>query len=113
MKDSRSTCRAIQTASTEQQVISVVREYLSSLSPAEVALMPAGLSALATSRAEEVVQSALQLVHHEMLVALDAPEAELIKDAVLVFSTAATRLATLAALNFVSPPQAREERNTA
>jgi hypothetical protein len=113
LKNSSSTCLAIQSASTEEQVLSSVRDYLSSLSAAEVALMPAGLAALGTSRAEEVVQSALQLVHHEMMVALDAPEADLIKDAVLVFSTAATRLATLAALNFVSPAKAREEPRTA
>lgn len=113
MKNSRSTCLAIQSASTEKQVLSSVRDYLSSLSPAEVALMPAGLAALGTSRAEEVVQSALQLVHHEMLVPLDAPEAELIKDAVMVFSTAATRLAALAAVNFVMPTNAREQPDSA
>jgi hypothetical protein len=113
LKNSRSTCLAIQSASTEKEVLSSVRDYLSSLSPAEIALMPAGLAALGTSRAEEVVQSALQLVHHEMLVALDAPEADLIKDAVLVFSTAATRLATIAALNLMSPTNAREEPTAA
>jgi hypothetical protein len=104
MKNTRSTCLAIERASTQEQVIASVREYLSSLSPAEVALMPAGLAALSTSRAEEVVQSAFQLVHHEMLVVLNAPEAGVIKEAVLVFSTAATRLAALAALNVLNPP---------
>lgn len=112
MKNSRSTCQAIQSASTENEVLSFVRDYLSSLSPAEVALLPAGLAVLGVGRAEEVVETALQLVHHEMLVVLDAPEAELIKDAVMVFSTAATRLATIAALNFV-PTNARAEPNTA
>ena len=96
MKDSRSACAAIQTAATEEEVVLAVRGYLSSFSDAEVALMPAGLIALGTTDAQGVVQGALELVQREMLAALDAPGADLIRDAVLVFSTAATRLATLA-----------------
>jgi hypothetical protein len=96
LKDTQSTCRAIQAASTEAQVIAVVREYPCSLSPSELAVLPASLTGLGVSHVEEVVQSALQLVHREMLSALDAPEAALLKDAALVFSTAAQRLAALA-----------------
>jgi predicted nucleic acid-binding protein len=59
-------------------------------------LLPASLTGLGVSHVEEVVQSAVQLVHREMLSALDAPEAALLKDAALVFSTAAQRLAALA-----------------
>jgi hypothetical protein len=106
MKDSHTACLAIERAATQDEVLASVREYLSSLTPDEVALLPAGLAALGTTRAEEVVHSALQLVHHEMRVALDAPEAKLIKEAVVVFSTAATRLATLAALNLMGPSDA-------
>jgi hypothetical protein len=73
----------------------VVREYLGSLTPSEVAMLPAGLTSLGKSHVEEVVQSALQIVHREMLAALDAPEAGILKDASLVFSTAARRLAML------------------
>jgi hypothetical protein len=101
MKDPRSTCLAIQAASTEEQVIVVVREYLSSLSPDEIALLPKGLATLGTNHVEEVVQSAVQLAHHEMLAALNESEAVLLKDAVLVFSTAATRLAALATRSLV------------
>jgi hypothetical protein len=96
LKDTQSICRAIQAAPTEAQVITVVREYLASLDPTEIALLPAGLIGLGISHVEEVVQSALQLVHREMLSALDAPEAAFLKDAALVFSTAAQRLAALA-----------------
>jgi hypothetical protein len=96
LKDTHSTCRAIQAASTEAQVVAAVREYLGSLSAAELALLPASLTGLGVSHVEEVVQSAVQLVHREMLSALDAPEAALLKDAALVFSTAAQRLAVLA-----------------
>jgi hypothetical protein len=96
LKDTQSTCRALQAAHTESQVVSIVREYISSLSPAELALLPAGLGSLGISHVEEVVQSALQLVHREMLSVLDAPEAAFLKDAALIFSTAAQRLAALA-----------------
>jgi uncharacterized membrane protein len=98
LKDTQSACRAIQSASTEAQVVAIVREYLSSLTPAQLAVLPVSLTALGVSHVEEVVQSALQLVHREMLSALDAPEAALLKDAALVFSTAAQRLAVLAKL---------------
>jgi glucokinase len=103
LKKSASTCLAIQSAATEEQVVSAVREYLDTLSAEQVALMPAGLTVLARSHAEDVVHTALQLVHHEILSAFDAPEAELIREAVSVFSTAATRLATLAALRAMGP----------
>lgn len=97
MSSPKAACTAIQAASTEEQVISIVRGYLSSLSAEEVAFLPSGLTALGITHAEEVVQSALQLVHHEMLSVFKAPEAALLKDAAMVFSTAATRLASLAA----------------
>jgi hypothetical protein len=96
MKDVTSTCRAIQTASTQEQVVAAVREYVASLTPEEAALMPVGLTTLSVSHVDEVVHSALQLVHREMLAVVDAPEAALLKDASLVFSTAAQRLAALA-----------------
>ena len=95
MKDPQSTCRAIQAAATQEQVIAVVREYLGSLTPSEAAMLPVGLTSLGVSHVEEVVQSALQIVHREMLSVLDAPEATILKEASLVFSTAAQRLAML------------------
>jgi hypothetical protein len=96
LKDTQSTCRAIQAATTETQVVALIREYLSSLSAAEVALLPAGLTSLGISHVEEVVQSALQLVHREMLSVLDEPESAFLREASLIFSCAAQRLAALA-----------------
>ena len=96
MNKSDSACRAIKAASTEAQVIAAVRSYLSSLGPAEVAVLPAQVMTLVLSETEEIVQSALQLVHSEMLAAHDAPEATLLSQVTLVFSTAANRLAALA-----------------
>ena len=96
MKKSDKACRAIGAASTETEVLAAVRDYLSSLEASEVAVLPAQLMALVLSGAEEVVQSALQLVHTEMLAAHDRPEAALLNQVTLVFSTAAKRLAALA-----------------
>ena len=59
--------------------------------------MPAALIALGQSHAENIVQSALQLVHEEMLTVLDAPESDLLRQSVLVLATASRRLAMLAA----------------
>ena len=98
LKDPQTACNAIQAAATQEQVVAIVREYLGSLTPSEVALLPAGLTALGVSHVEEVVQSALQIVHREMLAAVDAPEARILKEASLVFSTAARRLAMLTQL---------------
>lgn len=109
MKDSRSACAAILTAATEEEVVLAVRGYLSSFTEAEVALMPAGLTALGTSHAQGVVQGALELVRRDMLAALDAPGADIIRDAVLVFSTAATRLAALAAVKAPQPARHDDE----
>ena len=96
MKDVSSTCRALQAATSEEQVVAIVRGYLASLTAEEAALMPAGLTALSVSHVEEVVQSALHLVHREMLAVFDAPETVVLKEASLVFTTATQRLAALA-----------------
>ena len=96
MKDASSTCKALQAATSEEQVVALVRGYLGSLSPAEAALLPTGLTALSVSHVEEVVHSALQLVHREMVAVFDAPETLVLKEASLVFTTAAQRLAALA-----------------
>ena len=95
--DHQATCHAIQTASTEEQVISAVRTYLSSLSAEEVASMPAELIALGRSHAENIVGAALKLVNDEMLSALDAPAAQIMRGPAMVLATASRRLATLAA----------------
>ena len=96
MKKSDSACRAIRAATTETQVVNAVKEYLASLGPTELAFIPVELLAIGISEAEEIVQSALQLVNRELLGSHDAPAAGVLKDASLVLSTAAQRLAALA-----------------
>ncbi len=95
--DHHSTCLTIQSATTEEQVISAVRAYLSALSAEEAASMPAELIALGRSHAENIVGAALKLVNDEMLSAMDAPGSELLRGPVLVLATASRRLASLAA----------------
>ena len=96
MKKSDVACRAIGAASSETQVIAAVRRYLSSLEASEVAQLPAEIVNFSLSPAEEAVQSALYLVHTQMLRLGDTPEAAMLNDVTLVFSTAARRLAVLA-----------------
>jgi len=67
--DHQATCVAIQSATTEEQVIAAVRAYLASLSAKDAASMPAALVALARSHAENIVEAALHLVNAEMTTA--------------------------------------------
>lgn len=96
MKKSTSARSAIRAASTESQVLAAVREYLSSLSASELALVPAGIMALGIGQAEEAIQAALLLLHREKLASKAAPAAAVLKDTALVLSAAAKRLAALA-----------------
>jgi hypothetical protein len=95
MTNSDNACRRIRSAKNESEVLAAVRQYLDSLDAKDIALLPAGLLALGLTPAEELIQSALQLLH----TALDAAaprDAGVVKDASLVFTTAARRLAALA-----------------
>jgi hypothetical protein len=96
MKKSDNAVRAIRAASTESQVIGALHDYVSSLDAAEVALLPAEIMAFGLAHAEEAVQSALYLVHTQMLRLGDSPEAAVLNEVTLVFSSAARRLAALA-----------------
>lgn len=95
MKSSDTACRAIRAASTESQVMKAVSEYVDSLAPGAVALLPVELISLGVSGAEEVIHSALHLVNSRM-VGSEGSDADTLSDVVLVLSTAARRLAALA-----------------
>jgi hypothetical protein len=90
-----STCVAIRAASTETEVMSAVRGYLSSLSPDKTAILPPTLVTLGINHAQDIAQAALELAGREALAVADAPEAAFLKDAATVLSTAAMRLAVL------------------
>jgi hypothetical protein len=90
-----STCVAIRAASTEAEVMSAVRDYLSSLSPDKVAILPPTLVTLGIDYAKDIAQAALELARHEALAVADAPQAAFLNDAATVLSTAAMRLAVL------------------
>jgi hypothetical protein len=96
MKKSDVACRDIRAARSESDVITAVRGYLDSLSAEEASVLPAELLARGISQAEELIQSALALVHDQMLGKHDSPDASLLNEIELVFSTAAKRLAVLA-----------------
>lgn len=90
-------CVAIQTAKTKTDVISAVRNYLSSLEASKVALMPPTLLALGVDHARELAQASIELASREATAALDGPTVAFLKEAATVFSTAAMRLAVLSA----------------
>ena len=94
MSDRHATCIAIRSASTEAEVISVVRKYLSSLDAGKMALMPPTLLAVGVDHAKEIAQGALELASREIAEA-DASTVEFLRDAATVLSTAAMRLAVL------------------
>jgi hypothetical protein len=97
MKSTDNAVRAIRAASTESQVLQAVSDYLKSLEPSAFALLPAELTAIGLSHAEEVIHSALQLARSRMARSPKARTGErTFADVVFVLSTAARRLATLA-----------------
>ncbi|HXF77642.1 MAG TPA: hypothetical protein VN598_02175 [Usitatibacter sp.] len=96
MKDVDSTCVALRAASTEAQVVTILREYLSSLGTETVAYVPATVLSLGINHAKEIAQAAVEVGIREAQAAVDAPEAALLKDVGTVLSTAAMRLVVLA-----------------
>ena len=93
--DRQATCVAIQAASTEAEVISALRHYLSSLDAPKIALVPPTLLTVGVNYAQEIAQAAIELARRETSAALDEASAEFLKDAAIVLSTAAMRLAVL------------------
>ena len=59
----------------------------------KLAAIPASLLTLQINHARDVAAAAVELARHEATMALDAPEAALVKDIATVLSTAAMRLA--------------------
>jgi hypothetical protein len=89
-------CQAIRRASTEGQVMAAIREYLSSLTAAQLALLPAEVLEIGLSQAEDLVHSALQLVHGQVASKRNGEKIGLLEEVAEVLSTAAQRLAELA-----------------
>lgn len=96
VKDAPSACAAIGAASTESEVISIVRTYLASQSAEKAVMIPGDVVALGINHAREIAQAALEVARREALIAADAPEASFLKDVGAVLSTAAMRLIVLA-----------------
>jgi hypothetical protein len=96
VKDAPSACAAISAASTEPEVISIVRAYLSSQSAEKAVMIPGDVIALGINHAREIAQAALEVARREALAAADAPEASFLREVGTVLSTAAMRLLVLA-----------------
>jgi hypothetical protein len=96
VKKSDVAIRAIRAAKAESQVVAAVREYLGSLGPSVAAVLPEEILAIGLTQAEDVIQSALRVVHGKVLATEQSPQAALLNDVELVLATAAKRLAVLA-----------------
>jgi hypothetical protein len=90
-----SACQVIRAASTEAEVITAVRGYLSGLDHAQLKAIPSDLLSLHVHQARDIASAAIELARHEATISQDAPEAALVKDVAMVFSTAAMRLALI------------------
>ena len=95
MTDAASTCRALQSATTTQDVTSIVRTYLAGLGMDKAAILPGTLLALGIDHAQEIAAAALEVARREVQ-ATDS-DAVVLKEVGTVLSTAAMRLVVLAA----------------
>lgn len=96
MTSSEKACRAIRSATNESEVVGAVRDYLESLDASDAGRLPAEILAIGLTPAEELIQSALQVLHNGMEQARADSKANVLSEATLVFTTAARRLAALA-----------------
>jgi hypothetical protein len=96
MTRSDKACRAIRAATKESEVIGAVRDYLESLDASDAGRLPAEILVMGLTPAEELVQTALQVLHSGMEQAQEDSKGDILNEATLVFTTAARRLATLA-----------------
>jgi len=89
-------CKKIRAATTESQVIGVVREYLGSLGPADALGVPVHAVSSCLVHTEESIHSALQVLE-DALAALQGGSAnpDAAEGTRLVLTTAARRIATL------------------
>ena len=96
MTKSQKACRAVRSAKTGSQVINAVQQYLHSLNASDAAQLPKELLVVGLTPAEELIQSALQALHDCITQKGDAPKGGVVRETMLVFTTAARRLAILA-----------------
>jgi hypothetical protein len=94
--DANSTCAAIMAADSESQVVSIVRDYLTSFSAEKAALVPGSLAAFGINYAKEIAQAAVDVARREAQAIADGPEAQFLKEVGTVLSTAAMKLVVLA-----------------
>ncbi len=82
-------------ASTEAQVIAVVRSYLADLPRDAMALMPPELREAALTDVTAVAALAVAAAKAELITAYDAPGVLVLRDASMFFASAAVRITTL------------------
>jgi hypothetical protein len=95
MKDPIAVRNEINAARTSGDVVSIVRDFLSTLSVEESTAVPRGLIPTGITSTEDVMHAAVELAHKEILSAFDSPEVGVLKSIGSVLTAASSRLAVL------------------
>ena len=96
MSKTETACKKIRAASTESQVINVVREYLTSLGPPELAGIPLHALSSTLVHTEESIHSAIQVFEDAVAGVADGnSNADVAEGTRQVLATAARRIAAL------------------
>ena len=91
----RRTKKGIVDAASEQQLEDALSGFIGALDPDEVALLSAELGRPVTAEAGDIPLIAYKLTRRELAYGSDAPEKELLSDAVHVYIVASNRLMQL------------------
>jgi hypothetical protein len=95
MKDPVAVRGALNNARTNGEVVSIVRDFLSSLTLEESTSVPRGLIPTGVTSADEVMQAALAIAQKEVLSAFDSPEMKFLQGIGSVLTAASARIAAL------------------
>ena len=79
-------------AYSEPDVVAVMQEYLSTMLPSDLAMLPDECQGIAPKSGDEVVESALVLVRHAAKTLTGEPQFELVNNMAIVFASAHDRI---------------------
>lgn len=86
---------AIDRARTSSEVLTIVRDFLASLTAEEAALVPAGFIPRGITSVDEVMDAALEISHKELAATANSPEVQALRDVASILGAASTRIAAI------------------
>ena len=87
----------LQSCDSETELVRVLRDFLATIPPTDLAAIPAGAGIASFDSALDVAAIAVSLAREELLFAGDEPSRVLLNSVTTVFAAAATRLAEIQA----------------